>query len=73
MKLTTHKIFSTPELQSAVTFFINEQYSEAAELFREFIEDHGDEEPEKIDGVGNNEVTLGYYQWFLSKHYKEGV
>ena len=37
------------------------------------MENHGDEVPEQIDGLGQTLISLGYFEWHLFRHYKEGI
>ena len=72
-KKVTRKLSLEGELQEIMELMGEEKWAEAAEALRTYIEDHGDEEPNEIDGLGQNLMSLGYYEWFLHRHYKEGI
>lgn len=65
-----YKLLKAPELLEANKLFAHDQFAEAAAIYQQYLEDHGDETPENIDGVGQLLISLGYYQWNLYKHYK---
>lgn len=41
-------------------------------MFQKYIMEHpSDGSP--IDGLGNNELSIGYYEWFIPTWYQDGV
>ena len=66
-------LLRTRDLIKGTQLFESGEYSKAAKIFRGYIEEHADEDPGEIDGIGQTELSLGYYEWFLYRHYKEGI
>jgi hypothetical protein len=60
-------------LMEANKLFAHGEYPRAAAIYQQYIEDHGNEVPAQIDGMGQLLIALGYYQWNLYKHYREGI
>ena len=65
-------LWENGDLAEANRLFSEGLFADAASIYRSYIEDHGDEIPEEIDGLGHKEISSGYYEWFLFRHYKEG-
>ena len=61
------------QLSEATRLFSEDKFAEAAAIYRNYLEDHCDEAPKVIDGLGQTLISLGYFEWHLFKHYKEGI
>jgi tetratricopeptide (TPR) repeat protein len=59
-------------VQQAIALFMQKKHEQAIELFQKYLTQHFDE-PVHIDGLGNNELAVGYYEWFIPEWYKEGI
>ena len=66
-------ILTSSELKKPTQDFEYEEFAKAIEGYQRFIEKHADESVGLIDGLGQVELSLGYYEWYLFQHYKKGV
>ena len=64
--------FQDPKLQAANVNFLENQFEPAIEVYQKYIEDRlPDSSP--IDGIGNNQLSIGYYEWDMPHWYKQKV
>ena len=47
-------------------------FEEAIPIYKQYIETHLEEQLE-IDGLGNNEISVGYYEWVIPEWYRDGI
>ena len=64
--------FKDPALAEANKHFMSKQFEAAIPLYQKYIQERVDLKVE-IDGLGNNEISIGYYEWFIPDWYKQNV
>ncbi len=53
-----------PLIAEAIKLFKEKNFEQTVPLCQRYIESHAHENIE-IDGLGNNELSIGYYEWFI--------
>lgn len=61
-----------PLVAEAYQLFLKHQYQEAVPLLQKYLQESGAPNI-PIDGLGNNELTVGYYEWFIPEWYQKGI
>jgi hypothetical protein len=66
------EIMGHPLVQEAYTLFLKHQYEGVVPLLQQYLQQSGAPDID-IDGLGNNELTVGYYEWFIPEWYHQNI